>query len=98
MLLKTFYLVRDTTDLSRAIAKKIDLDIKTNQMPMSKCQTRRFTTNPYPPYVILSQAVVFTGPSYGVISYLRVRVIMFECSGFEPDLYISTTRCESLSP
>ena len=68
--------------------------MKTNQMPMSFCQTCRFTTNPYPPYDTLSQAVVFTGPSYGVISYLRVRVITAECSGFEPDLYISTTRCE----
>jgi hypothetical protein len=55
--------------------------MQTNQMPMSKCQTRRFTTNPYPPYVSLSEAVVFTGPSYGVCPYLRVRVITIRVFG-----------------
>ena len=49
-----------------AIAKKIDLDMKTNQTPMSFCQTRRFTANLYPPYVIMSQVVNRSGPSYGV--------------------------------
>ena len=52
-----------------AIAKKIDLDMKTNQTPMSFCQTRRFTTNLYPPYVILSWADIFhaiTSGRYGL--------------------------------
>ena len=51
-----------------AIAKKIDLDMKTNQTLMSFCQTRRFTTNLYPPYVIMSQVVILPGPSYGVVA------------------------------
>ena len=40
--------------------------MKTNQTPMSLCQTRRFTTNLYPPYVILSWAVIFHAITYGV--------------------------------
>ena len=51
------------------LSKKFDLDIKTNQTPMSKCHGRRFTTNLYPPYVILSWADIFhaiTSGRYGL--------------------------------
>ena len=55
--------------------------MQTNQMPMSKCQTRRFTTNPTPPSVSLSEVVVLPGPSYGVCPCLRVRVITIRVFG-----------------
>ena len=53
-----------------------------DQMPMSLCQSRRFTTNPYPPSVRLSE-----------LGWVEIPNLCPEwCSGFEPDLYISTTQ------
>ena len=51
------------------LSKKFDLDMKTNQTPVTKCHGRRFTTNLYPPYVILSWADIFhaiTSGRYGL--------------------------------
>ena len=51
------------------LSKKFDLDMKTNQTPVTKCHGRRFTTNLYPPYVILSWADILcaiTSGRYGL--------------------------------
>ena len=47
------------------LSKKFDLDMKTNQTPVTKCHGRRFTTNLYPPYVILSWADILCAVTSG---------------------------------
>ena len=56
------------------LSKKFDLDMKTNQTPVTKCHGSRFTTNLYPPYVILSWAVILcaiTSGWYGLTCGVR---------------------------